>query len=726
MDCAECVATVEVAAKRVPGVQQVKAELVSESIAVTFDPAADTARVQDTLARALKRAGYELHTADTAPEGASASLLSRFFLLVSGVFAFVVIGEWFGLIDSITDALPWWVAAPAILVLAYPRLKPVVAALLQRRIISHTLMTTALVAALVVGEWATAAILAAFMHIGAYAEHLVAVKGRSALKALAAAAPREAVVVDEAGTMTARVPAEQVGVGDLVRVRTGDMVPVDGEVVSGQATINQSALTGESLPIEVEAGDTVLSASRVESGGITVRTRSAGAESVFGHIMDVVRQAEAARGPTARVADRFSAWYLPILLGIAAATWILGGEIMPAVAVLAVACSCSFALATPIAMLASIARSAKEGLLVRGGDVIERAYRVDTVLFDKTGTLTTGRIALSGIELLTETPLSGTEDVPAADHALALAASAEYYSEHPVAEALTQAAERAGLTRTRPDNPQSEPGGVTATIGGRSIRVGSERYLGVPARTGIPTESELTPELGLPTGTELVSDVASPAPNAQSAADTTAGLRAFLEVDGELVARFTFTDPIRAESAELIHQLKKMGIDHIEMLTGDGSSAADRVAAELGIGVKKGLLPAGKLARTEELMREGRKVAFVGDGINDAPSLARADVGIATGSLEAALHAADVVLLRNDMRLVASFFHNSRRTMHTVFGNIGFTSVYNLLGVSLAAIGILPPVFAAALQVVPDLGVLGNSSRLARPVRRAKSSSGRS
>ena len=704
MDCAECVATVEETAKRIPGIQSVRAELTSESISVEFASTADEIDAKERLARALKRAGYELLGADPfngagAPrERTSNQLLRRFFLLVSGVFAFVVIGEWFGLIDSITDALPWWIAVPAILALAYPRLKPVFTALVQRRIVSHTLMTTALIAALVVGEWATAAILAAFMHIGAYAEHLVAVKGRSALKALAAAAPREAVIVDEAGTELARVPAEQVSEGDLVRVRTGDMVPVDGVVIAGQAVVNQSALTGESIPVEVEAGSNVLSASQVESGGITVRTVSAGADSIFGHIMDVVRQAEASRGPTARIADSFSAWYLPVLLGIAAATWIIGGELMPAIAVLAVACSCSFALATPIAMLATIARSAKEGLLVRGGDVIERAYRIDTVLLDKTGTLTTGRIALSAVELIANSGL-----VQTADDALALAASAEYYSEHPVASALVAAAEKKVLTLLPPDSPESNPGGVTARIHGRLVRVGSARYLGIDTAAAGGERFHTT------------SAAADPA---------AAGLSAFLEVDSVVIARFEFTDPIRPESAELITLLKGLGIPHIEMLTGDGSRAADEVARTLDIQLRKGLLPADKLARTEELMQQGHRVVFIGDGINDAPSLARADVGIATGSLEAALHAADVVLLRNDMRLVGTFLQTGYRTMHTVFGNIGFTTVYNVLGVSLAAVGILPPVFAAALQVIPDIGVLANSSRLARPAR--TSSRGRS
>ncbi|MFP4643909.1 MAG: heavy metal translocating P-type ATPase, partial [Spirochaetales bacterium] len=623
-------------------------------------------------------------TSEEAPTG-STRMLGVFAVLVTGIGLFVVVGEWLGLIYGLVEGIPAVVAVPAILIAGWPRLAGVLRALSHGRVISHALMSAAMVAALIVGEWATALVLVLFMHVGAYAEKLVADKSRDALKSLAENAPRVARVIDEHGRET-HLAADEVSEGALVRVSAGEMIPVDGVVVSGNGAVVQAAITGESFPLDAGEGDELYAASTLKEGGLTLRTLRSGGGSMFGRIVELVAEAESARGPTARVADRFSAWYLPVVLAIAAATFVIGGELMPAIAVLAVACSCSFALATPIAMLASIASAAGDGLLIRSGEVIERSRHVDTVLFDKTGTLTRGEMAFSSMKLI------GPFD---AETTLSLAAGAEAYSEHPLARALREEAQSRGIRAAAPEGFSSTPGGVSASVAGRQVRVGGRRYLGLDddAVDRLHGRAEQV--------------AACDRPHA-------ARIPAFLEVDGEIAAVLYFSDPLRDEAAEAIAGLREAGVGRIEMITGDDYDRASIIASELGIEVRAGLLPHEKLERIAELQDAGHSVMMVGDGMNDAPALARADVGVALGRLEAAVEAAPVVLMRADLRLVAGYITRVRRTMRVVFGNIGFTSLYNLLGISLAAVGILPPVLAAALQSAPDVGVLANSSRLAR------------
>ncbi len=747
MDCADCARTVKAAASRVKGIEHCEVVLTAEKLRVTFaddDGGTDASgearggaasawaggaagvattpeKVERDLERAIRQAGYGFSgqvTGDEASKSAdeplpmpAKSMLGVFAVLVTGIGVFVVVGEWLGLIDDLVDGIPAIVAVPAVLIAGWPRLASVLRALRHGRIISHALMSVAMVAALIVGEWATALVLVLFMHVGAYAEKLVAGKSRDALKSLAASAPRIARVVDEAGSER-EVAADEVAEGELVRVSAGEMIPVDGVVVSGNGAVSQAAITGESFPVDAGEGDELYAASTLQDGGLTLRTLRSGGGSMFGRIVELVAEAESARGPTARVADRFSAWYLPVVLGIAAATYIIGGELMPAIAVLAVACSCSFALATPIAMLASIASAARDGLLIRSGEVIERSRHVDTVLFDKTGTLTRGEMSFAGIKT------TGSLD---AHTALSLAAGAEAYSEHPLARALRSEAHSRGLPTATPEDFSSKPGGVSARVAGRQVRVGGRRYLGLDRTVAGQLTGREAPPAGAG-GTRGGSSASSERAEHRdqiAACDRDDALRipAFLEVDGEAAAVLYFSDPLREEASEAIAGLREAGIEHIEMITGDDHERASIIASGLGIDVRAGLLPHEKLDRIAELQTAGHSVMMIGDGMNDAPALARADVGVALGRLEAAVEAAPVVLMRSDLRLVAGYLARVKRTMRVVFGNIGFTSLYNIAGITLAAIGILPPVLAAALQSAPDVGVLANSSRLARRKR---------
>ncbi|MCS7040772.1 MAG: cation-translocating P-type ATPase, partial [Caldilineales bacterium] len=402
-----------------------------------------------------------------------------------------------------------------------------------------------------------------------------------------------------------------------------------------------------------------------------------GADTTFGRVIRMVTEAEAHRGEVQRLADRFSGYYLPLVVGIAALTFLFSRNALAAAAVLVVACSCSFALATPVAMLASIGAAAKRGLLIKGGKYIETLVRADVVLVDKTGTLTLGRPEITDV-----VPLNGM--TPA--DVLALAAAAERYSEHPLAEAVRAAARRQGLTPPAPETFEAVPGlGVRAQVNGHRVVVGNRRLL--PGMADLPTAQALEAQ-----GKTLL----------------------FLARDDEPVAVLAAADTLRPEVPAALAELRRLGIKRIELLTGDHERVAAPLAERLGVAYRAGLLPEDKIAAVRDYQAQGHIVVMIGDGINDAPALAQADVGVAMGAAgsDIAIEAAHIALMREDWALVPTVLRLARRTMGVVRTNLLFTAAYNLIGLSLAALGILPPTLAAAAQSLPDIGILANSARL--------------
>jgi P-type Cu+ transporter len=492
------------------------------------------------------------------------------------------------------------------------------------------------------------------------------------------------------------VPISQVQAGDLVVVRPGEQIPVDGEVVAGQATVDQSALTGESMPVEAGPGAQVFAATFASLGSLRVRANRIGSETTFGRVIRMVEQAEANRGEVQRLADKFSGYYLPLVAAVAALTYLLRRDPLSVAAVLVVACSCSFALATPIAILASVGAGARRGLLVKGGKYLETLAKADVLLIDKTGTLTLGKPEITDI-LDFGIPLSGLAGLRpeiAADPPLtllALAASAERYSEHPLAEAVRTAAVRRGIPFPEPEAFEAVPGvGVSVRLNGNHVKVGNRRILGPAGQEAIPAQARaLEAE-----GKSLL----------------------YVLVDDRLAGLLAASDTLRPDVPEALAAIRRLGIERIELLTGDNESSAANLAAQLGVRYRARLLPEDKIAIVKEYQARGNTVVMVGDGVNDAPALAQADVGIAMGAAgkTVAVEAAHIALLREDWSLVPQAFAIARRTMRVVKMNIAFTAVYNLVGISLAALGFLPPIFAAAAQSIPDLGILANSSRLLR------------
>ena len=677
MDCAGCARTVQQAIAAVPGVRSAEVLLAAERAVVELDAAQPA--TFDEVRRAIESTGHTVPVPAAAAQveaqgQETARRVLGLFGLVFGVVVLVVVaGEWFGLLASVTRRVPWPVGAVLVVLSGYPVFKQVVLAALKGRVLAHTLMTVGALAALAAGEWATAVVVVFFMRVGDYAEHFTTERARDAVRTLTRMAPQTARV--ERGGEAQEVAVTDVHPGDTVLVRPGEQIPVDGEVLDGRATIDQAAITGESMPVEAAPGANVYAATIATLGALRIRATAVGRDTTFGRVIHLVEEAEAHRGDVQRMADRFSAYYLPVVALIAVLTFIIRQDVMATVAVLVVACSCAFALATPVAILASVGAAARRGLLIKGGKYLELLDRADVVLLDKTGTLTLGCPEITGL-----VTLNGLTEV----ELLGLAASAERDSEHPLAEAVRRAARAQGLTPAAAVDFEAVPGlGVRARVGNRQVTVGSGR---------LATQAAAAGQDRMPSGHTLL----------------------YVDVDGEAAGVLAAADTVRPEVPEALEALRAHGIRHLELLTGDNEQTAAALAGPLGLRYRAGLLPEDKIEIVRQYQAEGHTVVMIGDGVNDAPALAQADVGIAMGAAgtDIAVEAAHIVLMRDDWRLVPELFGITRRTMRVVRLNIGFTAVYNLVGLTLAALGFLPPILAAAAQSLPDLGILANSARL--------------
>lgn len=679
MDCAECTAHVRKALLDVPGVVSADVLLTSEKAVIHAVPnSLDLEAVREAVAAA----GYSVPE-DTALGKANREQekLVRQSSVVTAATFFVVLfvivaGEWLGLFDRILESIPWPIGSFIVLIAGYPIFRNVARAAARCQVTSHTLMTIGVVAALIAGEWVTAIIVVFFMRVGDYVENFTTHRARRAVRELSALAPASATVLRDGKELKLKIA--DVAVGDVVIVRPGEKIPVDGQVISGRATVDQAMITGEALPVEASPGTSVLAATLALLGSLRIRTTKVGPDTTFGQVIRMVEEAEANRSQVQRFADRFTAYYLPIVASIAALTLIVRQDPMATVAVLVVACSCSIALATPIAMMASIGSAARSGLLIKGGKYLEVLEKANVLLIDKTGTLTLGRPRVTDVMAL-----NGLDE----SELLVLTASAERYSEHPLARAVRGAARDQGLALLEPAYFESIPGlGVRAVIGGRNIAVGSRRMLEGDSR-------------------QLGSDL-----------EAQGKMLVFVGVDDEICGILALSDTLREEVPSCLAQLTEMGIEHIELLTGDAEIPAAALAGQLGIDYRSSLMPDEKIAIVKEHQARGSTVIMVGDGVNDAPALAQADVGIAMGAVgsDVALEAAHVALMREDWGLIPELLQTSQRTMGVVRTNLAFTAIYNVVGLSLAALGFLPPVLAAAAQSLPDLGILANSARLLR------------
>ena len=679
MDCTECTQTVQRAISSLNGIKKADVFLSSEKAIVQLDPS--IVKMID-IRNAVKNAGYSVpqqNEENTTPNAALVNFSRRIFtalgLAFGGIILLVVAGEWLGLLDGLTQLIPFPIGVVLVLLGGAPIFLNVIRATLNRQVISHTLMSIGALAAILVGEWTTAMVVVFFMHIGNYTEKLTAEGARRAVKDLTAMAPQTARV--EINNEEQEIPIADVQINDIVIIRPGEKIPVDGEVMYGQGAIDQASVTGESMPVETNTGSHVFAATLLKQGSLKVRAQAIGAQSTFGRVIKMVEEAELHRADVQQFADKFSAYYLPVVLGIAALTFLFSKNLLATAAVLLVACSCTIALATPIAMLASVGSSAKKGILIKGGKYLETLARADVLLIDKTGTLTLGKPIVTDI-----ISLNGMDE----NSLLSTAASADRYSEHPLADALRRSAQERGLQLQEAADFESIAGiGVRANVNGKIISVGRS-----PRSADFSPQAQALESQGKTVLSVLVND--------------------------QLTGLIAASDILRSEVPDSLGEVKKLGIQKIELLTGDNESVASSLANSLGISYRAGLMPEDKIRIVKEYQAQGKIVVMVGDGINDAPALAQANVGIAMGKAGAdvAIEAAHVTLMREDWTLIPQLLQTAKRTMRVVRGNLGFTAAYNIIGILLAAFGFLPPMLAAALQSIPDLGILGNSARLLR------------
>ncbi|MFQ5810028.1 MAG: heavy metal translocating P-type ATPase [Armatimonadota bacterium] len=572
------------------------------------------------------------------------------------------------------------VAAAAIGV--YPLARGALRSLRQKHITVDLLVTIAVVAAVAYGEYQAAGMVAFIMLLGEYLERRASRRSRRAIAALLDVAPEMAVVRREGVEVT--VLAGEVQPGEVVVVRPGQRIPVDGRVRAGEAAVNESFITGESLPRDRAYADEVFASTVVEEGALDIIATRVGDDLTVARIRRIVEEAETNRAPVQRVTDRFAAWFVPLILVVGVAVWLLTGSPERGIAVLVVACPCSLVLATPTAIDAGIARAAREGILIRGGAHLEAAGRIDAVALDKTGTVTSGKPVV--VEVLSTDGFS-ERDV------LRLAGVADKRSEHPVARTIVAAAAAEFGDVPDPDEFSSSRGfGVTARAGADEIAVGSGRHM---ADAGIEVSAELT-------------DMAERQRANENAA-------AFVGVNGKLAGIVFVADALRDQSSDMIGALDEMGIKHIVLLTGDASPVARRVADQVGIReVRAEMLPEDKIAEIETLSGHPHRVAMVGDGVNDAPALAAADLGIAmgVGGADLAIDAADVALMGDDVGKIPTTLGLGRRALGIIKQNIVFSLVLNAAAVAVVAMGWLNIVGAAVVHQISSLAVILNSLRL--------------
>jgi len=556
----------------------------------------------------------------------------------------------------------------------YPILKEAAENVMERRMTMELSMTIAILAALAIGQFFTALVIVLFVLIAEVLEGLTVRRGRTAIRDLLNLLPSEVTV--RRNGKTERRSTANISLGELIEVNPGARIPVDGDVVGGNSFVDQSAITGESLPVEKVPGTSVFAGTVNQSGALEIRVTRIGRDTAFGRILNAVEEAERSRAPIQKTADRLAAYLVWFALGCAVLTFIITRNLTSTISVIIVAGACGIAAGTPLAILGGIGRAAREGAIVKGGLYLELLSSVDTVVFDKTGTLTVGNPVVTSI---VATPGRTDHEV------LQLAAIAEQRSEHPLGKAIVGKAAEVGLTVIPPERFEYIPGGgISCSLDHRQILVGSRAFL---------QQKQILLD-GQGTGSGHSSEI-------------------FVASNGEYVGTICIADTLRPEARDAVHSLHAMGL-RTALLTGDAKVVAQAIAQEVGIDVvHAGVLPDEKNAIIKQLVGDGKKVAMVGDGINDAPALMQATVGIAMGSgTEVARESANIMLIGNDLLRLVDTIKISRRCRRIILQNFGGTLAVDSVGVVLAAFGILNPLFAAFIHVASELTFILNSARL--------------
>jgi heavy metal translocating P-type ATPase len=560
----------------------------------------------------------------------------------------------------------------------YPLVKTGAVELVRdRKIGTEIFVTVATIVALLGGEAAAGAVLLSIILIAEFIADLNMERARVSIKDLIGSVPQIAIVRTASGENT--VPIAQLQPGDVVLARTGDRIAVDGVVMNGVASVNEAPITGESIPRDKQLGDQVFAGTIVTSGALDIRTEKVGGDTTFSRIIALVEGAESEQAPVQKLADKVAAWLIPAVFIFLIGVYLVTHDVRMIVTLLIFTSPAELGLATPLVMIAALARAARAGILVKGGLYLEQLARVDVVVFDKTGTLTANKPAVTRVKMVdTHFPIP---------EFLQLAAAADRRSAHPLATAVVAYAAKMQVSVGEPTDYEQLAGrGVRATVAGRTVLIGNDALL---------REAGVT----LP-------------PMLEKAAETPV----HVAVDGNLVGIIHIADEVRPGAHKTLMELKRSGVRRIVMLTGDNAMTAQVVASALGIHeVHANLLPSDKVDAIVALQQQGHRVAMVGDGINDAPALARADVGIAMGGggTQVALEAADVVLMKDDLSKIATARAIARRAYRTIQENLFVgVGVVHVLGITAALFGWIGPVQAAILHLGPDILVFLNSAKL--------------
>lgn len=567
-----------------------------------------------------------------------------------------------------------WYGLVGLVIGGWPLFEEAWESLRKRRMTMELSMGIAILAAAYTGYFFVALIITFFVLIAEVLEGMTLERGRRAIRDLMALLPNEVQLRRDGQIVTAGIG--EVAAGTVIVVAPGARVPVDGPVISGNSFVDESRITGESMPVEKVSGSYAYAGTVNQSGAIEIRAERIGRATSYGQILETVEEAERSRAPVQRLADRLAGYIVYVALGFAAFEyWITGGDINSTISVIVVAGACGVAAGTPLAILGGIGRAAQMGAIIKGGVHLETLGKVDTVVLDKTGTLTFGKPEVS--HLLAADGVSNEE-------LLRAAASAEALSEHPLGKAIIAEAAGHGVTPTSVSDFSYEPGrGIRATDPDGAIFVGNEGWMTANGVAQVPESGAFL------------------------------GTRVFVARGNRLLGQIIIEDRVRPEARRAVEMLKSMNID-VQLLTGDTAQVASRVAADLNITVvEAGLLPGDKLNRIKAIRASGRSVAMVGDGVNDAPALAVASVGVAMGSgTEVAREKADIVLLGNDLMRFAQTVHLARRTRRVIWFNFAGTVIVDILGIAAAMSGWIGPVEAAMIHTGSELAFILNSARL--------------